>query len=50
MTAPHPDELAELAALLPSGVLASAPEALEKYRYDGSQELAAELPAACVRA
>ena len=50
MTAPHPEALAELAALLPSGVLASAPEALEKYRYDGSQELAAELPAACVRA
>lgn len=50
MTAPQPEVLAELASLLPPGVLASAPEALEKYRYDGSQELAAELPAACVRA
>ena len=50
MTAPQPEVLAELASLLTPGVLASAPEALEKYRYDGSQELAAELPAACVRA
>ena len=42
MAAPQPEALAELASLLPDGVLTRTPEALEKYRYDGSRDLAAE--------
>ena len=50
MAAPQPEAFAELASLLPDGVLTRTPEALEKYRYDGSRDLAAEPPVACVRA
>ena len=50
MVAPQPEALTELASLLPDGVLTRTPEALEKYRFDGSRDLAAEAPVACVRA
>lgn len=50
MAAPTAEALAELAGQLPPGVLTTSPDALAKYRHDGSRDLAAVDPPACVRA
>jgi glycolate oxidase len=42
--------LAELVAALPDGVVATAPDAVEKYRHDWSRDAAAGVPCAVVRA
>jgi glycolate oxidase len=42
--------LAELVAALPDGTVATAPEAVEKYRHDWSRDAAAGVPCAVVRA
>ena len=42
--------VAELVAALPDGVVATAPEVLEKYRFDWTHHATAGMPLAAVRA
>ncbi|MFZ2501881.1 MAG: FAD-binding oxidoreductase, partial [Nocardioides sp.] len=46
----HSSAVAELRQALPEGVVATAPEAVEKYRYDWTHEATAGTPLAVVRA